>query len=270
LLTLLLLVRAQALGSRVVSYGQVHAPLKKLLHDFGPPRKSYHPEYPFWYLRNDGFWDVHDADALPRRKAKNQPTHAALLQADAKAEVPADLWQALLDQPELVSLLARSLLEEFFEDTLHESIATAIGLDIGPTFVTSCRRSRDPKFRGEVLRAWQSRCAVCGFDARLGDTLFGLEAAHIHSHRFNGPDTIQNGLALCSLHHKAFDFGAISLDQDLRVLVSEEVAGRDAVTDTLIRYAGRRLDGPQRDEYKPNERFINWHHKEVFRGPARA
>jgi hypothetical protein len=33
---------------------------------------------------------------------------------------------------------------------------------------------------------------------------------------FDGPDTPDNGLALCSLHHKLFDLGALGLDQRLR------------------------------------------------------
>jgi putative restriction endonuclease len=28
--------------------------LTELLKEFGPPRKAYHPEYPFWWLRSDG------------------------------------------------------------------------------------------------------------------------------------------------------------------------------------------------------------------------
>jgi putative restriction endonuclease len=36
--------------------------LTALLKEFGPPRQSYHPEYPFWRLQNDGVWAVH-ADA---------------------------------------------------------------------------------------------------------------------------------------------------------------------------------------------------------------
>jgi len=32
--------------------------LERLLFEFGPPRKAYHPEYPFWRLQNDGVWEV--------------------------------------------------------------------------------------------------------------------------------------------------------------------------------------------------------------------
>jgi HNH endonuclease len=39
----------------------------------------------------------------------------------------------------------------------------------------------------------------------------GLEAAHIKWFQARGPDVVQNGLALCSLHHKIFDLGAFTV-----------------------------------------------------------
>lgn len=45
--------------------------LTSLLEEFGPTRKSYSPEYPFWYLQNDSLWVIDDADHLKRRTGKN-------------------------------------------------------------------------------------------------------------------------------------------------------------------------------------------------------
>jgi putative restriction endonuclease len=44
-----------------IPFTQVDADLTGLLKEFGPPRQSYHPEYPFWRLQNDGVWVVHAA-----------------------------------------------------------------------------------------------------------------------------------------------------------------------------------------------------------------
>ena len=61
---------------------------------------------------------------------------------------------------------------------------------------------RDPRFRKNVLEAYDERCAVCEYDIRFGDRLLGLEAAHIRWHSHEGGDVAPNGLALCSTHHK--------------------------------------------------------------------
>jgi putative restriction endonuclease len=47
--------------------------LTGLLKEFGPPRQSYHPEYPFWRLQNDGAWEVHAAGSLKARKGNTDP-----------------------------------------------------------------------------------------------------------------------------------------------------------------------------------------------------
>ena len=55
----------------------------------------------------------------------------------------------------------------------------------------------------------------------------GLEAAHIKWHAYYGPDEVSNGLALCTLHHKASDLGGISLLDDLRLVVSDDLHGQN-------------------------------------------
>ena len=61
----------------------------------------------------------------------------------------------------------------------------AVGLEI--QFEQTLRRRRDPAFRERVLMAYQYRCAVCGYDLRLGTQQVALEAAHIKWHQAGGP-----------------------------------------------------------------------------------
>jgi hypothetical protein len=55
---------------------------------------------------------------------------------------------------------------------------------------------------------------------RHDSTSVALEAAHIKWKQHGGPCEISNGLALCAIHHKAFDKGSIGLDESMRVQVS--------------------------------------------------
>jgi putative restriction endonuclease len=56
-----------------------------------------------------------------------------------------------------------------------------------PTLDTDARRRhRDPGFRERVLRAYEYRCCVYGFDLRIGRAPAGLEAAHIQWHHAGG------------------------------------------------------------------------------------
>ena len=102
--------------------------------------------------------------------------------------------------------------------------------------------------------------------------MIGLEAAHIKWHAAGGPDEVANGLALCGLHHKAFDRGALGLEPveagGYRVLVSSEVHGLSAPVRWFLDYHDSPLRAPRNTCLGPDPRFVKWHEKEVFRRPA--
>ena len=96
------------------------------------------------------------------------------------------------------------------------------------------------------------------------------DAAHIKWHAAGGPGTPNNGMALCSFHRLAFDRGALSLDEELRILVSKDVHGQNHVDQLVLSYSGKRLRMPQRGEPVPDHLYVEWHQREVFWAPARS
>lgn len=81
------------------------------------------------------------------------------------------------------------------------------------------RRLHQPVFRSTVLRAYESRCAVCNLGhARL------LDAAHIvpDAHE-QGDPSVNNGLALCKIHHAAFDARMLGISPDLKVHIRQDL-----------------------------------------------
>ena len=57
-----------------------------------------------------------------------------------------------------------------------------------------------------------------------------LDAAHVRWHQAGGPAVESNGLALCVLHHKAFDLGAFTVTPSGVLLVSDQANGSAAST----------------------------------------
>ena len=116
-------------------------------------------------------------------------------------------------------------------------------------------RLHQKSFRRRVLQAYRDRCAVC----RLRHTEL-LEAAHIlpDGHPQGRPE-IPNGLALCSLHHSAFDCYVMGVTPDLRVEmrldVLKEVDG-PMLEHGLQGFHGARVSVPTRDAWKPNRDFL--------------
>ena len=247
---------------RLAPYSTVDAELKPLLQEFGPPRKSYHTEYPFWYLRNDGLWEVTGVEGARVREGKaSEPTKRELVRLDAEGGLTTDTWELLKANPALVREAAVTLLEVHFAETYYDDVLDAVGLDL---LETVTRRPRDPRFRDRVLVAYGYRCAICGFDARLKHAPIGLEAAHIKWHQARGPDTVPNGLALCSLHHKLFDRGALTVGEAGVIEVSPLVNGGPATEKWLIEVHGREMGTPRSSGDLPDAAFLAWHRREVY------
>jgi putative restriction endonuclease len=267
LLVLLALGRWEHGERSPLKFADIEKPLRDLLVEFGPPRKSHHPEFPFWYLQNDGVWVVTPKVGYPPRNGHSSPSAKQLREAGAVGQFTTDVQAALNRDPALVPGIARALLDAHFPPSLHEDIVAAVGLDLE---VPPVRTARDRAFREAVLVAYGYACVVCRVGVRLGHAPVGVEAAHIRWHACGGPDTVTNGLCLCSFHHKLFDRGALTLSDDGReVLVSEQANGRN-VERALGRYHGRKVAQPSREGDAPLLEFVEWHHREVFQGRARG
>ncbi|MFB7271760.1 phosphorothioated DNA-binding restriction endonuclease [Streptomyces sp. NPDC056244] len=255
-------------------YSNVEGDLAELLRDYGPPRRTS-PSYPFHHLVSDGVWEVRTDDG-----AGSPGTGVRVLRArGAEGRLVPELRAALDADPALLGRLAHLLLDLHFPPSLHPDIAATVGLDLdladgarrGPAPAAAEARRRAAELRGQVLVAYEYRCAFCGFDGSIGRVPVGLEAAHVQWWAFQGPDDLSNALCLCSLHHKLFDRGVLGLDAGRRITVSREFVGRgDAARSQVLDLTGRPLLGPQNGSTRVAPEHVRWHTEQVFRGEARV
>lgn len=116
-----------------------------------------------------------------------------------------------------------------------------------------------------MLRAYNYQCAICGYDLKYDSISIGLEAAHVKWKQYGGPCIVNNGLALCSLHHSAFDMRAIGLDSYLKMKISSGVNGHQMVEKLFWDFEGKNILLPRIKEDYFHDRFVEWHLREVFR-----
>jgi putative restriction endonuclease len=264
LLLLYALGRLQSEGLVRLSYAETHDPLARLLRQFGSPRQKVHPEAPFGRLAADGLWDLELADHPSLWTSKGDLKTGPARSIGLKGGFPAAIAERLLGDQALLRQVAHGILDRAFPPSLHGSILAEVGLDLeGPATV----RRRDPRFAYDVLVAYRRRCAICGIGLRLGDGLIGIDAAHIRWHAANGPSTLDNGLALCALHHRLFDQGALTLDTDYRIRLADELSGEGFAE--ISRFEGQPLALPENAMVRPAAAHLHWHHRQVFKG-ARA
>ena len=80
-------------------------------------------------------------------------------------------------------------------------------------------RLQQRSFREKVLVAYRSQCSFCRLKHREL-----LDAAHIIPDTYpEGKPTITNGIALCKLHHSAFDSFILGVTPDFDIRVREDI-----------------------------------------------
>ena len=112
------------------------------------------------------------------------------------------------------------------------------------------------RFRELVLSAYRSRCTVCQIrHAEL------LDAAHIIPDRDErGRPAVSNGLALCKIHHSAFDANILGITPAYRIEIREDILRE--VDGPMLRYglqAAHEQDIilPRRPADRPNREFLD-------------
>ncbi len=256
-------------GNEELTFAEVEGEVKNLLRDFGPNRQAYRAEYPFWRLQNDNLWCVSTEKPIIEN-SRGDTSRRNLLAVNAKGAFSKSIIKKFHDDPNVVKAVVLSLLVQNFPSTMHEDILQAIGYSLAESSHTHPHRIRSRSFREKVLRAYEYRCAICGFDVRMDNSTIALEAAHIKWHQANGDETANNGLALCALHHKLFDRGAFTLSTKFEILVSDRAHGTQGFSEWLMNYHGKKVFPPQNKNLYPHNENILWHTTEVFQGYVRG
>ncbi|WP_082232067.1 phosphorothioated DNA-binding restriction endonuclease [Halobacillus massiliensis] len=261
LLILYALGKLHTYKQTAIPFSEADSDLKALLIEFGPPRKSQHPEQPFVRLPNDGIWTL--STSVDYKSTNYSKVRRELLDNQITGGFTPEV-QALLEKDKnLIFDTAQQILEEHFPTTLHDDLLEAVSLN--KAYKLS-RKRRDPEFRKRILEAYEERCAICGFNAKIHNRLVGIEAAHIKWHQFNGPDVEENGLALCSLHHKLFDQGIMTVTNEHLILVSSHATGFGTFEDLVTSFHMHKARNPVSSLYQPSQDYTDWHIREVYKG----
>ena len=134
--------------------------------------------------------------------------------------------------------------------------------DARRTYITSLVRIRlhQRSFRERVLHAYREQCSLC----RLKHIEL-LDAAHIiPDSEPGGEPKVSNGIALCKLHHAAFDRNFLGIRPDYSIEIREDILRE---TDGPMLKHGLqglhnvRIQLPRPDKLKPDPDLLNLRYK---------
>jgi putative restriction endonuclease len=117
------------------------------------------------------------------------------------------------------------------------------------------KRLHQPVFRQRVLVAYETRCALC----RLRHPEL-LDAAHIKEDSDGGEPIVPNGVAMCAIHHRAFDSDVIGIRPDFMIQVRNDVLGEEdgpTLRHALQELHGQRLELPRQRRAWPDTGLLD-------------
>jgi len=122
------------------------------------------------------------------------------------------------------------------------------------------QRLHQPAFRTRVLVAYNTSCAVC----RLRHGAL-LDAAHIvPDSDEHGAPTTDNGLALCKIHHAAYDSNMLGVTSDYEIRIQPRLLQESdgpMLKHGLQEMHGRQLTVPERRRDQPARDLLAWRYE---------
>lgn len=169
------------------------------------------------------------------------------------------------EAPEEVALLSRLAADP--DEVGEPEIQAGVARQRRWAVVQTRRALRALDFSDRVLGAYRHRCAMCGVQLRLLDGAHILPVAEPDS-----TDETANGVALCALHHRAYDTGLVTFDAEYHVhLHDERIAElrqarldgklnffQDGLRDVILLPA-ERANRPRREFVEKANRLRRWH-----------
>jgi len=146
-------------------------------------------------------------------------------------------------------------MEEIIEQSQKEPSLTEKS-----SFTQARRKARDTAFSNEVKEIYEFACAVCGKKRFTSSKYPEVESSHIYPKKKNGANDLRNGIALCKLHHWAFDNGLFSLKDDYSIVIEDRIKN-DANYEEISRFAKKKIRLPKIQGFKPHPIFLKGHRR---------
>lgn len=168
-------------------------------------------------------------------------------------------WEnAIYESEELMAKLKKTILE--IPEEIEEEFINKRGIEKETTIK---QRVNQSFFRKMILASYNETCCITGI--KIKELLI---AGHIKPWSLDKENRLnpRNGIAINSLHDKAFEIGLISIDTNYKINVAKELlTSKDTkIEDYFKKFHQREIILPSK--FLPDEKFLEYHFNEKFRG----
>lgn len=123
---------------------------------------------------------------------------------------------------------------------------------------------RGSLFKREIPKIYNNTCCISGMRINATTSISMIDACHIVPFSLSYDDTVTNGIALCPNLHRAFDRGLIAIDEDYKVVVSNNFI-EDETSYSIKSFDRINIKLPNLKIYWPLKENFEWHRFNVFK-----
>lgn len=241
---------------------------------------------PFFYLRSDHFWHLQPNPGYEAalRSTNQMRSTGSLREMVEYASLDEELF-LLLTNKDTREVIRQAIIDTYFEKSrtdvegsisegkkiheyqmdLFQRTRKRFHVKEPPSSVPiEFREVRSPAFRRAVMSLYKYTCSVCRLRLVTIDGLSAVDAGHIVPFAVSQNDDPRNGIALCKIHHWAFDNGLIAVDEAYKVKVSTLLNAKRPTEWLLTELESEPIILPVNPQFNPSQQAFHWHRTNRF------
>lgn len=104
---------------------EIRPALRDLLQRYGPARRDYATNMPFWRLRHDGFWQLRNAERCSSQGTR-EPNDSELITFQVEGGCDDELYSFLMQHPAFIDTLAFDIAKKFIPDAHRNALMSEL------------------------------------------------------------------------------------------------------------------------------------------------
>ncbi len=225
----------------------------------------------FWHLKYSSGYDGGRPQTIPKLKEDVDYAHLDdelfdLIQDEISRQILIDALVSAWLPSEDNTIENFLTINQNFQDVPLEidKIIESSNLDVHPRYRLRKAVIRNAFFRKAIINIYDYKCAFCGIKVTKSISQNIVDGAHIKPFSQFYDSKINNGIALCKNHHWAFDMGWFAVDEQYKIIVSNDLEEASPHAKPMKDFHGETILLPNTEQYFPELEALQWHRQNIF------
>jgi putative restriction endonuclease len=225
----------------------------------------------FWHLNYSSGYDGGRPQTIPKLKEDVDYAHLDdelfnFIQDETCRQILVDaLVSAWLPSEDNTIELFLTINQNFQDQPLEiDKTIDSSNLDANTRWSLRKAVIRNAFFRKAIVNIYDYKCAFCGLKVTKSVTQNIVDGAHIKPFSQFYDSRIHNGISLCKNHHWAFDRGWFAVDEQYKIIVTNNLEEVSPHAKPIKDFHGETILLPNKEQHFPELEALQWHRQNIF------